>query len=115
MAVEAAGGRFPAGVLAAPLAAGRTGPQAAGAAAGGREAEAGGGPGFAAVLARSLERVEQEQVAAQEAARRLATGEVADLSEVMIASERAFLSLSTVVQVRNKVLEAYQELMRMQV
>lgn len=38
----------------------------------------------------------------------------ADISQVMIASEQAQLSLLLTSQVRNKVVEAYQEIMRMQ-
>ncbi|MUT66349.1 flagellar hook-basal body complex protein FliE [Paenibacillus sp. NEAU-GSW1] len=41
-------------------------------------------------------------------------GEV-DVSQVLIASEQAQLSLQLTAQVRNKVIEAYQEIMRMQV
>ncbi|MGB3261796.1 flagellar hook-basal body complex protein FliE, partial [Paenisporosarcina sp.] len=44
----------------------------------------------------------------------LVTGEVKDIHEVMIASQKASLSLQLTVQVRNKVVEAYQEVMRMQ-
>ena len=44
----------------------------------------------------------------------LVTGEVQDIHEVMIASQKASISLQLTVQVRNKVVEAYQEVMRMQ-
>jgi flagellar hook-basal body complex protein FliE len=44
----------------------------------------------------------------------LVTGEVQDVHEVMIAAQKASLSLQMTVQVRNKVVEAYQEVMRMQ-
>jgi flagellar hook-basal body complex protein FliE len=39
----------------------------------------------------------------------------ADVSEMMIASEQAQLNLQLTTQIRNKVIEAYQEMMRMQV
>lgn len=42
-------------------------------------------------------------------------GEVSDVHQLMIASEKASLGLELTVQVRNKVIEAYQEIMRMQV
>jgi flagellar hook-basal body complex protein FliE len=71
------------------------------------------GPSFGEVLARALEAVEQDQIKAQDAAQKLATGEITDIAEVLIASERANLSLGLAVQVRNKLLEAYQEIMRM--
>ncbi|HYF93961.1 MAG TPA: flagellar hook-basal body complex protein FliE [Symbiobacteriaceae bacterium] len=68
---------------------------------------------FANVLSQALGAVEQDQQNAKEIAAKLATGEVKDISEVMVASERATLSLSMAIQVRNKLLEAYQEIMRM--
>lgn len=71
------------------------------------------GPDFGAVLAQALATVEKDQVAAGEAAQKLVTGEIKDVAEVMIASERANLSLGLALQVRNKMLEAYQEIMRM--
>jgi len=43
----------------------------------------------------------------------LAAGEAVDIHEVMLALERASLGLQLALQVRNKVVEAYQEIMRM--
>ena len=45
----------------------------------------------------------------------LAAGEVDDISQVVIAAQKAELSLQLTLQVRNRALSAYQELMRMQV
>ena len=45
----------------------------------------------------------------------LAAGEVDDISQVVIAGQKAEIALQLTVQVRNKALSAYQELMRMQV
>jgi flagellar hook-basal body complex protein FliE len=42
-------------------------------------------------------------------------GKLSDVHQLMIASEKATLGLQLTVQVRNKVVEAYQEIMRMQV
>jgi flagellar hook-basal body complex protein FliE len=42
-------------------------------------------------------------------------GKLSDVHQLMIASEKATLGLQLAVQVRNKVVEAYQEIMRMQV
>jgi len=75
---------------------------------------AGSGPSFGQVLAEAIQRVEQDQKQAEDAAVRLAAGQVDDLAEVMIAAEKASLSLGLAVQIRNKALEAYQEIMRMQ-
>lgn len=71
------------------------------------------GPSFGDVLTQAINTVEQDQINAREMSRKLVTGEVKDVAEVMIASERASLSLGLALQVRNKLLEAYQEIMRM--
>lgn len=78
------------------------------------DANSAGAVQFGQVLADAISRVEQDQVQAEDAAVRLAAGQVDDLAEVMIAAERASLSLGLAVQIRNKALEAYQEIMRMQ-
>ena len=75
--------------------------------------EAQEGASFGDVLANAIRQVEQDQRHANEMAVRLAAGEVEDIAQVMIASERASLSLNLAIQVRNKVIEAYQEIMRM--
>ena len=45
----------------------------------------------------------------------LAAGEIDDISQVVIAGQKAEIALQLTMQVRNKALSAYQELMRMQV
>lgn len=45
----------------------------------------------------------------------LATGKAKSIPDVMIAAEKADIALRLMVQVRNKVIEAYQEIMKMQV
>ncbi|MBI6545164.1 MAG: flagellar hook-basal body complex protein FliE [Cyanobacteria bacterium NC_groundwater_1444_Ag_S-0.65um_54_12] len=45
----------------------------------------------------------------------LASGEDVALHDVMIAAEKASISIQLTTQIRNKLLEAYQEIMRMQV
>lgn len=70
---------------------------------------------FGQFLQEALNKVEAAQHEANKAAEKLATGEIRDVAEVMIASEKATLALQLTVQVRNKVLEAYQEIMRMPV
>jgi len=71
------------------------------------------GQSFADMLQSALQKVEQDQQVANDLGVKLATGEINDIAQVMIASERANLSLGLAVQVRNKVIEAYQEIMRM--
>ncbi|HEY8488577.1 MAG TPA: flagellar hook-basal body complex protein FliE [Thermaerobacter sp.] len=104
------GGASPAGPLAA-------GDPAGIAPAGAGSSEAGGGVGatFLQELARALERLEGVAGQADAMAQRLVTGQVEDLSQVMVASEKARLAIELAVQLRNKALEAYQEIMRMPV
>ena len=46
---------------------------------------------------------------------RYATGDLKDIHEVMVAAEKANLSFQLLVEIRNKVMESYRELMWMQV
>jgi flagellar hook-basal body complex protein FliE len=46
---------------------------------------------------------------------KLATGESVDIHEVMLSMEHASLGMQTALQVRNKLVDAYQEVMRMSV
>ena len=55
------------------------------------------------------------QSKAQELAEKFVLGEVTDIHEVMVAAEEAGVALDLVMEIRNKLIEAYQELMRMQV
>ncbi len=70
--------------------------------------------GFGDILKKSLAEVNAAQNNSDKLTGQLVTGEVQDVHEVMIASQKANLSLQMTVQVRNKVVEAYQEVMRMQ-
>lgn len=70
---------------------------------------------FAEALKGSIAEVNQAQVVADHAAQQIAAGETKDLHGAMIKLEEADLSLRMMVQVRNKAVEAYQEVMRMQV
>lgn len=70
---------------------------------------------FATVLADAMQDVNQQQLAADVSANRMAAGEQVDLHQVMIGLEEANLSFSLGLQVRNKMMEAYQEVMRMNV
>ncbi|MGB6408855.1 MAG: flagellar hook-basal body complex protein FliE [Planococcus donghaensis] len=71
--------------------------------------------GFGQVLKDALNEVSAAQNESDKLTNQLITGEVQDVHEVMIASQKASLSLQMTMQVRNKVVEAYQEVMRMQV
>lgn len=70
---------------------------------------------FSEWLKQSLARVSAAEHEAQAAGLALAAGEDVELHQVMLATEKANLMLQLTLQVRNKVLEAYQEIMRLQV
>lgn len=62
-----------------------------------------------------LDSVNNLQIQSGEMRKELATGGDVELHDVMIAAEKASISMSLTTQVRNKLLEAYQEIMRMSV
>ena len=68
---------------------------------------------FGEYLTDALSKTNQLQTESLNAAR--AAGEVEDISQVVIASAKADLALKLTLQVRNRAVQAYQELMRMQV
>ena len=70
---------------------------------------------FATLLQHSLERVNGLQHEADAAARAFALGQAPSVHDTMIAMEKADIALRLTTKVRNKVVEAYQDIMRMQV
>ena len=72
------------------------------------------GSDFSKFLSDALGQVNALQKNADVASLGLASGQVQDLSTVMVALEKASLSLSLTVAVRDKVLDAYNQVMRMQ-
>ncbi|OUM96985.1 MAG: flagellar hook-basal body complex protein FliE [Thermobacillus sp. ZCTH02-B1] len=69
---------------------------------------------FGDYLKRALDSVARQEEAVARTTEQFILGNV-DVSELMIVSEQAKLSLQLTAQIRNKVIEAYQEIMRMQV
>jgi flagellar hook-basal body complex protein FliE len=70
---------------------------------------------FAAWLDKGLSNVNEQIISSDTQLRQLAAGEVDNLHQVMISMEQAKLSFQLALQVRNRVLEAYQEVLRMQI
>ncbi|WP_246939952.1 flagellar hook-basal body complex protein FliE [Bacillus pinisoli] len=70
---------------------------------------------FADFLKNSIDQVNKSQNQSDLATQKLANGENIDLHEVMITSQKASITLQATLEIRNKVVEAYQEVMRMQV
>ena len=72
-------------------------------------------PKFESVLDRFLSGVNELQTKSGEVERQALDGTVDDIHQVMIAAEEAGIAFEMLVEIRNKLLEAYHELMRMQV
>lgn len=69
---------------------------------------------FSNVLKESLDKINEQQIVADKSTEAFVKGEDIDISEVMLAGAEASASLQFAVQVRNKLVEAYQEISRMQ-
>jgi flagellar hook-basal body complex protein FliE len=69
--------------------------------------------GFKEALVESIAQVNQEQLKADRAIDDLAVGNRRSLHEVMIEVEKADISFRLLMAVRSKVVQAYQEIMRM--
>ncbi|KEO82927.1 flagellar hook-basal body complex protein FliE [Tumebacillus flagellatus] len=72
------------------------------------------GSSFSDFLNQAMEEVNTEQLQADKMTALAAAGQVPDLHSVMIATEKVTISFQLGVQIRNKALESYQEIMRMQ-
>lgn len=70
---------------------------------------------FGSAIKKAVGEVNNLQHQADEKAVDLSSGNLEDVHTAMIAMQKAKLALDLTIQVRNKVLEAYQEIMRMQV
>ena len=102
-------------VVQLPQLAGLRAPEAAERVAIGGAAGTGAGESFTNVLGNALAQVNQLQNQATSSISALATGEKTSLHDTMIAMEQADVSFRLMMQVRNKIVEAYQEIMRMQI
>ena len=71
--------------------------------------------GFGDLVEQAINGVDRLQKEANQSIQALADGTVQDVHQTMIAMEKASISFKLVMEVRNKVVEAYQEIMRMQV
>lgn len=70
---------------------------------------------FGEMLASGLENVNQTQQTADSLAQAASTGDLTDLHDYMIASTQAQLTTELTVNVRNKAVEAFNDIMRMQI
>lgn len=80
------------------------------------QAEQGGAANFSSLLSQSIDKVNEAQQTSGAMTRAFEMGDPnVTLPEVMIAKSKAGLAFEGMVQVRNKMIDAYQEIMRMQV
>ncbi|PCE23729.1 flagellar hook-basal body complex protein FliE [Paraburkholderia acidicola] len=70
---------------------------------------------FGQMVTSGIADVNQQLLASQTGLQELATGSAANLHQVMIGLEESRLSFQLLMQVRNRLLEAYQDVMKMQV
>ena len=70
---------------------------------------------FGDTLTEAVDKVNAMQREADIKMQKVASGESTNISEVMIATEKADIALKLMMSVRNKVIDAYQEIMKMQV
>jgi len=71
--------------------------------------------GFAATLRRQLEQVSQMQNEAETGVQNLLTGRTQNITEVLAAARKAEVAFGLLMEIRNKLTEAYTELKRMPV
>ena len=71
--------------------------------------------GFLDMLKSSIQEVNQHQIQSDHAISNLIAGRSKNIHETMLSVERADASLKLMMQVRNKIIDGYREIMRMQV
>lgn len=80
----------------------------------GKKAEEKKSESFFDTLKQKLDEVNEKQIEAENKTEQFVKGEETDIHEVMLSTEEAKLSLELAVQIRNKIVEAYQEINRTQ-
>jgi len=71
-------------------------------------------PDFAEILKEAFDKVNQVQKNAEQMASDFALGRISNIHEVIIEAEKATIALRLTTEVRNRIVEAYREIMRMQ-
>jgi flagellar hook-basal body complex protein FliE len=80
-----------------------------------KEQAEGSGVRFGELLQASLDRVSQLQTAADQSIADLATGREGEIHSTMIAVEKAEIAFEMAMTIRNKLLSAYETIMRQQI
>ncbi|WP_431189519.1 flagellar hook-basal body complex protein FliE [Aciduricibacillus chroicocephali] len=74
-----------------------------------------GGSDFGQMLKSAIEKVNDAQTESDMKTEAFASGKIENLHDVMIASQKASIMMETAVQMQKKAIDAYNEIMRMQV
>ncbi|KUR74401.1 flagellar hook-basal body complex protein FliE [Novosphingobium sp. Fuku2-ISO-50] len=90
----------------------RTGDTASGSAPGAATTEA-SGSSFTGALKSALDTVNQTQTHAEAVTGAYETGQVTDIAQVMLARQQSSVAFEATLQVRNKLLSAYQDIMKL--
>ena len=75
----------------------------------------GGDAGFGNAIGKAVESLDQTQAHADDLATKAATGDLTDVHDYMIAATQASLATELTVAVRNKAVEAFTDIMRMNI
>ncbi len=70
---------------------------------------------FSSFLSDAMDKVNQAQVESSNLADKFAAGEITDVHQLTVAGQKASVMLQMTMQVRNKMIESYQEIMRMSI
>lgn len=70
---------------------------------------------FGEILNDALNKVNDDQIFADKMDRMLATGQIDNVHEVTIAAQKAQLTLNLAVEVKSQLMDAYKEIMRLQI
>ena len=82
---------------------------------GSEEKEITGGNSFVELLKKGIDEVNQKQLESDQVTRDFALGKIDNIHQVTIAAEEASLALNLTTAIQNKVVDAYKEIMRMQI
>ena len=77
--------------------------------------EAGGPNGFMGSLKEAISHINDAQSGASQAVDALVTGQTTNIHQTMVALQQADVSFQLMMQVRNKLVSAYEEIQRMQI
>lgn len=70
-------------------------------------------PDFGQLLQMAIKSIHETSVSANEAIEKLAAGQNIELHNVVLAAQKSYLTLQLALQIKNKITDAYQEIMRM--